>query len=90
MRRLNLIAPFITVVDGETAARYIKNTNNKNTDTPIISVSAYSSNSHHETPGTGSVFASLLAKPVQKADIVNAMRQLGFKTAEGPKAKVVR
>ncbi|KAG9014953.1 hypothetical protein FRB94_007025 [Tulasnella sp. JGI-2019a] len=78
------------IMDGETAARYIKNTNNKNTDTPIISVSAYSSSSHNETPGNGSVFASLLAKPVQKADIVNAMRQLGFKTAEGPKAKVVR
>ncbi|KAG8865273.1 hypothetical protein FRB96_000163 [Tulasnella sp. 330] len=78
------------IMDGETAARYIKNTNNKNTDTPIISVSAYSSSSHNEIPGNGSVFASLLAKPVQKADIVNAMRQLGFKTAEGPKAKVIR
>ena len=30
------------VVDGENAARYIKSTNNKNTSTPIVAVSAYS------------------------------------------------
>jgi len=78
------------IMDGETASRYIKNTNNKNTDTPIISVSAYSSATHAETGGNGSVFSAMLAKPVQKNDIVNVMRQLGFKTAEGPKAKVAR
>jgi len=77
------------IMDGETAARYIKNTNNKNTNTPIVSVSAYSS---HETVGGTNLFAAALAKPVQKSDIVNVMRQLGFKTAEGSgsKAKVVR
>jgi len=66
------------IMDGETAARYIKNTNNKNTNTPIISVSAYS----HEAPPGGTLYAATLSKPVQKGDIVNAMRQLGFKTAE--------
>jgi len=76
------------IMDGETAARYIKNTNNKNTNTPIISVSAYSSSSNSDAPGT--VFAAMLAKPVQKSDIVNVLRQLGFKTAEGPKPKVAR
>jgi len=74
------------IMDGETAARYIKNTNNKNTNTPIISVSAY----NHEPPVGANLFAASLSKPVQKGDIVNVMRQLGFKTAEGPKGKVAR
>ncbi|KAG8936033.1 hypothetical protein FRC02_004945 [Tulasnella sp. 418] len=76
------------IMDGETAARYIKSTNNKNTNTPIVSFSAYSVN---ENLGGGNLYAASLSKPVQKNDIINVMRQLGFKTAEGPKAsKVVR
>lgn len=75
------------IMDGETAARYIKNTNNKNTNTPIISVSAYS---NIDPVSTGHLFASTLSKPVQKGDIVATLRQLGFKTAEGPKGKVAR
>ena len=73
-------------MDGETAARYIKNTNNKNTNVPIISVSAYS----HNPAGSVNLYAASLSKPVQKGDIVNVLRQLGFKTAEGPKGKVAR
>ncbi|KAG8902350.1 hypothetical protein FRB99_004564, partial [Tulasnella sp. 403] len=71
------------IMDGETAARYIKATNNKNTTTPIVSVSAYS------TPesATGNLFAASLSKPVQKCDIVNVLRQLGFKTTETQKGK---
>jgi serine/threonine-protein kinase RIM15 len=66
------------VVDGESAARYIKSTNNKNTSTPIIAVSAYSGTDAHEA---SALFAASLAKPLQKTDLLNAMRQLGFKTS---------
>ncbi|KAI0320689.1 hypothetical protein OF83DRAFT_1052649 [Amylostereum chailletii] len=66
------------VVDGESAARYIKSTNNKNTGTPIIAVSAYSGTDSNEA---SALFAASLAKPLQKADLLAAMRQLGFKTS---------
>ena len=55
------------LVDGEGAARYIKSTNNKNTNTPIIAVSAYSGIDPNET---SNVFAASLSKPVQKADLL--------------------
>lgn len=88
---------FIFIVDGEGAARYIKSTNGKNTNTPIIAVSAYSGTDPNET---SNVFTASLAKPLQKADLVGTcdldkylwvsflmdmhlavMRQLGFKTS---------
>ncbi|TFK55894.1 kinase-like protein [Heliocybe sulcata] len=78
------------VLDGEGAARYIKNTNGKNTNTPIIAVSAYSGNEPHET---NQLFAAYLSKPVQKADLLAVMRQVGFKTSTvqegGPRATKV-
>ncbi|KAF8913786.1 hypothetical protein CPB84DRAFT_1811305 [Gymnopilus junonius] len=66
------------VLDGEGAARYIKSTNGKNTNTPIIAVSAYSGTDPSET---SNVFAASLSKPLQKADLIAVFRQLGFKTA---------
>ncbi|KNZ74803.1 Serine/threonine-protein kinase cek1 [Termitomyces sp. J132] len=66
------------VLDGEGAARYIRSTNNKNTNTPIIAVSAYSST---DPSDTSNVFTASLAKPLQKADLLAVMRQLGFKTS---------
>ena len=65
-------------VDGEGAARYIKSTNNKNSATPIIAVSAYSG---VEATEDRDVFAAYIAKPLQKSDLVAVMRQLGFKTS---------
>ncbi|KAJ8086805.1 rim15, signal transduction response regulator [Marasmius tenuissimus] len=65
------------VLDGEGAARYIKSTNSKNTNTPIIAVSAYSGTDSTEP---NSVFAASLSKPLQKADLIAVFRQLGFKT----------
>ncbi|KAG7096784.1 hypothetical protein E1B28_004194 [Marasmius oreades] len=65
------------VLDGEGAARYIKSTNSKNTNTPIIAVSAYSG---ADTSDSNSVFAGSLSKPLQKADLLAVFRQLGFKT----------
>jgi serine/threonine-protein kinase RIM15 len=68
-------------VDGEGAARYIKSTNNKNTSTPIIAVSAYSG---IDTNDASNVFVASLSKPLQKADLLAVMRQLGFKTSTIP------
>ncbi|KAF8311179.1 hypothetical protein DL93DRAFT_2061386 [Clavulina sp. PMI_390] len=63
-------------VDGETAARYIKSTNNKNGHTPIVAVSAYSL---LESDLANSVFVASLAKPVQKKDLLNVFKNLGFR-----------
>lgn len=68
----------VSLVDGEGAARYIKSTGNKNASTPIIAVSAYGSDSNE---ANNPLFAVYIAKPVQKANLVAAMRQLGFKTS---------
>lgn len=83
-------------MDGEGAARYIRSTNSKNTNTPIIAVSAYSGTDPNEA---SNVFTASLAKPLQKADLLGqllarltvyrysphilsaVMRQLGFKTS---------
>lgn len=77
------------VVDGETAARFIKSTHNKNQNTPIIAVSAYSSHGSHH----GNLFSASLMKPLNKADLLAAMRQLGFKIStqdsSKPNAKVI-
>ncbi|KAF7776266.1 hypothetical protein Agabi119p4_4659 [Agaricus bisporus var. burnettii] len=69
---------YMPVLDGEGAARYIKSTNSKNTNTPIIAVSAYSSTDPNEL---SNVFSVSLPKPVAKADLLAAMRKLGFKTS---------
>ncbi|KAG5648926.1 hypothetical protein DXG03_000275 [Asterophora parasitica] len=55
------------VLDGEGAARYIRSTNSKNTNTPIIAVSAYSGTDPSEA---SNVFTASLAKPLQKADLL--------------------
>ncbi|KAG6333663.1 hypothetical protein ID866_5421 [Astraeus odoratus] len=65
------------VLDGESAARYIKSTNNKNSSTPIIAVSAYSA---ADTNEPNSLFAASLGKPLQRVDLLAVMRKLGFKT----------
>ncbi|OBZ70089.1 Serine/threonine-protein kinase cek1 [Grifola frondosa] len=68
------------ILDGEGAARYIKSTNNKNANTPIIAVSAYSASDAIDS-NNHTLFSAYIAKPVQKADLLAAMRHLGFKTS---------
>jgi serine/threonine-protein kinase RIM15 len=70
------------VLDGEGAARYIKSTANQNSNVPIIAVSAYSGNEPNLV--ADGLFAGALAKPVQKADLLTMMRQIGFKTSTIP------
>jgi len=55
------------VLDGESAAKYIRSTNSQNTNTPIIAVSAYSGGDPSET---NNLFAAFLSKPLQKADLL--------------------
>ncbi|KAH7105586.1 hypothetical protein BKA62DRAFT_690231 [Auriculariales sp. MPI-PUGE-AT-0066] len=75
------------VVDGETASRYIKSTQNKNQNTPIIAVSAYSG----QGTGGNTLFAASLSKPLNKSALLDAMQRLGFKIAhqDTKNAKVV-
>ena len=66
------------VVDGESAARYIKSTNNLNRSTPIIAVSAYVG---QDSAVASNLFAACLPKPVHKTDLLNVLKQLGFRTS---------
>lgn len=69
---------YMPALDGESAARFIKLTNNKNNSTAIISVSAYSA---MDANVSNSLFAASLGKPLQRADLLAVMRKLGFKTS---------
>jgi serine/threonine-protein kinase RIM15 len=77
-RRQCRLTDVMCIVDGEGAARYIKSTNGKNTNTPIIAVSAYSG---VDPIDNSNLFTAYLAKPLQKTDLIAVMRQLGFKTS---------
>lgn len=66
-------------MDGEGAARYIKSSGNKNAETPIIAVSAYSATDAVDQ--NQNLFSAYISKPVQKADLLAAMRHLGFRTS---------
>ncbi|EUC67421.1 kinase response regulator receiver domain protein [Rhizoctonia solani AG-3 Rhs1AP] len=73
-------------VDGEVAARLIKTTKNKNSNVPIVAVSAYSG---YEGALSQGIFAAALSKPLSKTDLLNTMKNLGFKTShEGAKRKL--
>ncbi|PFH51406.1 hypothetical protein AMATHDRAFT_59149 [Amanita thiersii Skay4041] len=66
------------VLDGGSAARYIRSTNGKNASTPIVAVSAYGG---ADPSDADNLFAASLSKPLQKADLLTVMKQLGFKTS---------
>ncbi|CAE6418571.1 unnamed protein product [Rhizoctonia solani] len=73
-------------VDGEVAARLIKTTKNKNSNVPIVAVSAYSG---YEGALAQGIFAAGLSKPLSKTDLLNTMKNLGFKTSQdGAKGKL--
>lgn len=58
------------LVDGETAARMIKSTNNNNRETPIIAVTAY-----ERTVQLAGAFDDILSKPVTKHVILQRLKQ---------------
>ncbi|KAF8743277.1 cheY-homologous receiver domain, partial [Rhizoctonia solani] len=73
-------------VDGEVAARLIKQTKNKNSNVPIVAVSAYNG---YEGALSQGIFAAALPKPLSKTDLLNTMKALGFKTShDGAKGKL--
>ena len=69
------------LVDGETAAHYIKSMNNKNANTPIIAINA---NSLLESDLSNSIFVASLPKPVQQVDLLAVFKQLSFQSASFP------
>lgn len=58
------------IVDGETAARMIKSTNNCNRETPIIAVTAY-----ERTVQLAGAFDDILSKPVTKNTISQRLKR---------------
>ncbi|KAL9538066.1 hypothetical protein MBANPS3_011225 [Mucor bainieri] len=58
------------IIDGETAARMIKSTNNNNRETPIIAVTAY-----ERTVQLAGAFDDILSKPVTKHVILQRLTQ---------------
>lgn len=58
------------IIDGETAARMIKSTNNSNRETPIIAVTAY-----ERTVQLAGAFDDILSKPVTKGIISQRLKQ---------------
>ncbi|KAG0904370.1 hypothetical protein G6F34_000245 [Rhizopus arrhizus] len=58
------------IIDGESAARMIKSTNNSNRDTPIIAVTAY-----ERTVQLAGAFDDILSKPVTKDIISQRLKQ---------------
>jgi CheY-like chemotaxis protein len=65
-----ILTLFLCIVDGETAARMIKSTNNSNRETPIIAVTAY-----ERTVQLAGAFDDILSKPVTKDVILQRLKQ---------------
>ena len=66
------------VVGGESAARHIKSTTNKNSSVPIIAVSAYGG---QESVVSSNLFAARMVRPVQKFELVNVKKHPDFKAS---------
>lgn len=62
------------IIEGQDAARMIKSTQNPNASTPIVAVTSFESYLSEQ----GTLFSALLAKPVNKKDVLNVMKRLGF------------
>lgn len=52
----------------------IKSTQNPNAQTPIVAVTSFESYVSEQ----GTLFAALLGKPVEKKDVLEVMKRLGF------------
>ena len=74
----DLIDLHMPVVDGESAARHIKRTTNKNSSVPNIAVSAYGG---LESVASSNLSAARMVRPVQKFELVNVKKHPGFKAS---------
>ncbi|PLW36391.1 hypothetical protein PCASD_13722 [Puccinia coronata f. sp. avenae] len=76
---MDLMMPLI---EGQDAARMIKSTQNPNALTPIVAVTSFES---YYVSEQGTLFAALLTKPVNKKDVLNVMKRLGFGARQASK-----
>jgi serine/threonine-protein kinase RIM15 len=53
----------------------IKSTKNANQHTPIIAITSFE---NREVTERGTLFSSVLVKPVDKTDVFNVLKRLGF------------
>jgi hypothetical protein len=60
----------------------IKSTQNPNALTPIVAVTSFES---YYVSEQGTLFAALLTKPVNKRDVLNVMKRLGFGARQASK-----
>jgi serine/threonine-protein kinase RIM15 len=65
----------VCVVEGQDAARMIKSTQNPNALTPLVAGTLFES---YYVSEQGTLFEALLTKPVNKKDVLNVMKWLGF------------
>ncbi|POW09583.1 hypothetical protein PSTT_06766 [Puccinia striiformis] len=79
---MDLMMPLI---EGQDAARMIKSTQNPNALTPIVAVTSFESYVSEQ----GTLFAALLTKPVNKKDVLNVMKRLGFVARQTNKPNLV-
>ncbi|KAL1921365.1 uncharacterized protein VTP21DRAFT_11081 [Calcarisporiella thermophila] len=70
------------IIDGETASRMIKSTNNTNRTTPIVAVTAYEQNER-----IARAFEDILLKPVTRQDILQRLKYYCFYRGQGEEAK---
>ncbi|GAA94691.1 uncharacterized protein L969DRAFT_49072 [Mixia osmundae IAM 14324] len=70
------------ILDGEAAAKMIKSTRNPNQDTPIVAVTSYSDMPEGDPLSEeGTIFSAVVAKPVNKTNVLSVFRKLGFEVA---------
>lgn len=72
------------IVDGETAARMIKSTNNNNRKTPIIAVTAY-----ERTVRVAEAFDDIISKPVTKDIILQRLKEFCRETTTEPQHEMI-
>ena len=72
----------LSTVDGEDVARMVKSTRNVNSTTPIVALASFDRGEQPYLDARNSVFDELLAKPLEKADVLKMLPKLGLRTIE--------
>ena len=80
-RLLPFFFPFVLAVTGQDVARMVKSTRNHNATTPIIALASY--DRKERIDASGSLFDAVLAKPLEKADVIDILPLIGFTPLSG-------
>ncbi|KAK0546010.1 rim15, signal transduction response regulator [Tilletia horrida] len=78
----------LPIVSGEDAAKMIKSTRNVNSSTPIVALASYDREDPVDV--SHSVFNAVLAKPLNKADIISTLSKIssnGLAASVGPRER---